>query len=77
MTFKDKVTKLALDAGGVHYPEVNRMQLEVYTKLVINECIAALANTDRGNIVYTTFDKGQFDSTINEATKSIKESFGL
>lgn len=76
MSFKEKVTEIALQAGGVHYPEVNRMQLEVYTKIVIDECISALSNTDRRHVC-TTFDQGQLEATMANAATAIKERFGL
>lgn len=76
MGFKEKVTDLALQAGGAHYPEVNRMQLDAYTKLVINECLQAVDEADRRH-VYTTFDQGQFESSLASAKQAINERFGL
>lgn len=76
MNFKDKVTELALQAGGSHYPNVNRVHLDAYTKLVINECIASLADTAKPHVA-TTFDNAQFISTLAYAEKAIKERFGL
>lgn len=32
------VKKLALEAGGSHYPDVNPTQLEYFYKLVVKEC---------------------------------------
>ena len=76
MDFKAKVTELALQAGGVHYPEVNRMQLDVYTKLVIAECISALTEGERGHIC-TNFDQSQYEATLTGAESAINRKFGL
>lgn len=76
MEFNAKVTHLALEAGGAHYPEVNRMQLDAYTKLVINECLQAVDAANRRH-VYTTFDQVQFESSLAGAKQAINERFGL
>lgn len=76
MDFKSKVTELALAAGGAHYPEVNRMQLDAYTKLVVAECISALEQAERDH-VRTTFDQEQFEFSMFTAGKAINERFGL
>ena len=71
-----KVTELALEAGGSHYPSVNRTQLEHYTRLVIKDCINAIETVNSPH-VRTTFDKGAHESTINDAVNAIKMRFGL
>ncbi len=76
MGFNETVTKLALEAGGAHYPEVNRMQLDAYTKLVIKECLQAVDDAGRAH-VYTTFDQGQFEASLESAKQSINKRFGL
>lgn len=76
MDFKTKVTELALAAGGAHYPECNRSQLESYTKLLIAECLSAIDSTNRDH-VYTTFDQGQFEASLLNTKKAINERFGL
>jgi hypothetical protein len=35
-----QLTKIALAAGGSHYPDVNPAQLQRYSQLLIEECIA-------------------------------------
>jgi hypothetical protein len=32
------IKKLALQAGGSHYPEVNSVQLEKFAELIVREC---------------------------------------
>lgn len=76
MTFKTKVTELALQAGGSHYPDVNRMQLELYTKLAVAECINALRDGSKQHVC-TNFDQGQHEATLDGAEAAIKERFGL
>lgn len=72
----EKVTKLALEAGGSHYPSVNRMQLEHYTRLVIEDCINAIETVNSPHI-RTTFDKMAHEATIHDAVNAIKMRFGL
>jgi hypothetical protein len=76
MDFKAKVTELALQAGGSHYPSVNRSQMESYTRLVIAECISALTEGERGHIC-TNFDQGQYEATLAGAESAINRRFGL
>ncbi len=71
-----KVTELALQAGGSHYPSVNRMQLELYTKLVIEDCINAIETVNSPH-VRTSFDKMSHEATISDAVNAIKLRFGL
>ena len=72
----EKVTKLALEAGGSHYPSVNRMQLEHYTRLVIEDCINAVETVNSPH-VRTSFDKGAHEASIRDAVNAIKMRFGL
>ena len=76
MDFKSKVTEIALQAGGSHYPGVNRSQLDAYTRLVIDECLAA-ADAARHNHILTTYDRDLHASSVDKIKKSIKERFGL
>jgi hypothetical protein len=75
--FTDKVTELALEAGGSHYPDVNRDQLEAYTRLVLAECLLAVEITALGDHVCTTFDLAQHESTIQRVKASILQRFGV
>jgi len=34
----ENIRKLALEAGGSHYPSVNTKQLEYFAKLIVKEC---------------------------------------
>lgn len=74
--FKDKVAQISLEVGGSHYPTVNIHLQEAMVKIVVNECIDALANCNKDH-VYTTFDQGQHEATLDRAKKSIQERFGL
>lgn len=74
--FKDKVTQLALEVGGSHYPNVNPDLHDQMVKAVVRECVLALSSTDRSH-VYTTFDQAQFEGTLAKAELAIKERFGL
>jgi hypothetical protein len=76
MKFETSVTELALQAGGSHYPNVNRSQLDSYTKLVVAECINALYTGDKQHVC-TNFDRGQHEATLAGAEAAIKERFGL
>jgi hypothetical protein len=40
-----KLTDLALQVGGSHYPEVSRQYLEQTVRLVIKECVEAYRDT--------------------------------
>ena len=42
--------KLALEAGGCTYPEVNTMQLVKYTELVVKECAELLRHAHHEHI---------------------------
>ena len=74
--FTDKVTELALEAGGSHYPNVNRDQLEAYTRLVLAECLSAIETAPR-NHVCTSFDQSQHEASILRVKESISGRFGL
>jgi hypothetical protein len=76
MDFKSKVTELALQAGGSHYPTVNRMHLDSYTKLVIESCLSAMDAGNRSHVC-TNFDQAQHDASIAGAKAAIKQEFGL
>ena len=74
--FTNKVTELALEAGGSHYPSVNRDQLESYTRLVLAECLSAIETAPR-NHVCTSFDQGQHEASIQRVKESISQRFGV
>jgi hypothetical protein len=74
--FTDKVTELALEAGGSHYPDVNRAQLEAYTRLVLAECVLAV-ETATHNHVCTSFDHSQHMASLHRVKESILSRFGV
>ena len=39
----EQIYKIALEAGGSHYPEVGGRTLEKFTELVVAECCARLS----------------------------------
>lgn len=71
-----KLKELSLEAGGSHYPSVNPALQEAFARLIINECIDAVNNTNKHH-AYTTFDLGMVESTIEKSVESIKQRFSL
>jgi len=49
-----KLTELALQVGGSHYPEVSRQYLEQTVRLVVKECAEAYHQT---RLADTTIEK--------------------
>jgi hypothetical protein len=76
MKFDDKVHQLTLEVGGSHYPSVNPQLHQQLVKLVVTECLIAVDKSSR-NHVYTTFDLGQHEASLEAAKKAINERFGL
>jgi hypothetical protein len=76
MKFEDKVNQLALEVGGSHYPNVNPQLHRQLVKLVVDECLSAVDSASRRH-VYTTFDVGQHEASLESAKKAINERFGL
>lgn len=76
MKFEDKVNQLALEVGGSHYPTVNPQLHRQLVKLVVDECLSAVDSASRRH-VYTTFDVGQHEASLESAKKAINERFGL
>jgi len=74
--FNDKVAQLALEVGGSHYPSVNPDLHDKMVRAVIKECLLALDYTNHDH-VYTSFDKSQFDATMERVKIAINERFGL
>lgn len=72
----EKLKELSLQAGGSHYPSVNPVLQEAFARLIINECIDAVKNTNKHH-AYTTFDLGMVESTIEKSIESIKQRFSL
>jgi hypothetical protein len=76
MKFEDKVNQLALEVGGSHYPNVNPQLHRRLVKLVVDECLSAVDTASRRH-VYTTFDLGQHEASLESVKKAINERFGL
>jgi len=76
MKFEDKVNQLALEVGGSHYPNVNPQLHRQLVKLVVDECLSAVDTASRRH-VYTTFDLGQHEASLESVKKAINERFGL
>jgi hypothetical protein len=76
MKFEDKVNQLSLEVGGSHYPNVNPQLHRQLVKLVVDECLSAVDSASRRH-VYTTFDVGQHEASLESAKKAINERFGL
>ena len=54
----------------------NQFAVGLFAKLLVDECLIALDNTDKPH-VYTTFDQDQFDTSIANAKLAIKKHFGF
>lgn len=67
---------IALEVGGSHYPDVGGEQLETYGRHVVEECLRAINEADKRH-VYTTFDLGQHECSLEAAKLAIKERFNL
>jgi hypothetical protein len=59
-----QILELALQAGGSHYPDVNRQQLEKFAELLINECCKIMIDLE------TKYP-------ANLTVKEIKKHFGV
>ena len=53
----ERITELALDAGGSHYPEVGGKTLERFAELLVRETIAVLMDCEY---------QEQWDEVIND-----------
>jgi hypothetical protein len=74
--FDNKVDQLTLEVGGSHYPNVNPQLHRQLVKLVVDECLTAIDSASRRH-VYTTFDLGQHEASLEAAKNAITERFGL
>lgn len=50
--------------------------VQEFAKMLITECYIAIENTNTSH-VYTTFDEGQFKTTISKSKDAIKQHFGV
>jgi hypothetical protein len=71
-----KLSQLSLMAGGSHYPSINPDMQEAFARLIINECIQAVANTNTHH-ARTTYDKSMVECTIEKSIAGIRETFGV
>jgi len=67
--------EIALQVGGSHYPDVGGQLLEKFGEEVVNQCIAAVKNTDLRKFTLTTYDKDRNDTIVHLCTESIKQTF--
>jgi hypothetical protein len=61
MVMNKKLTKLALEVGGSHYPEVAGQHLEATVRLVVKQCAEAYHQTRMANTPIETHFLRQFD----------------
>jgi len=73
---KDIIKRIALQAGGSHYPTVGGELLQKFSDLMLEECIKAIKNTSR-NHALTSYDRSMVDATIEKTVESIREHFKL
>jgi hypothetical protein len=67
---------IALEVGGSHYPDVGGELLETYGRHVVEECLRAINEADKRH-VYTTFDLGQHECSLDAAKSAIKARFNI
>ena len=67
----ERIKLIALEC----YNPYGNFDHEKFAKLIIAECITAIDNTSTSH-VYTTFDLGQFNSTIKKCKDAVKQHFG-
>ena len=72
------INRLALEAGGSHYPEVNTKQLESFAELIVKECIQQLENSIHAD-PYTgeTYDNNEVNAILIDNIDNLKEHFGV
>lgn len=68
-----KLHELSLQAGGSHYPSINSDLQEKFAKLIINECIAAVLQTQVR--AATTYDRDVGLATVEQCADSIRKLF--
>ena len=73
---KELIKDFQLQAGGSHYPNINPDIQLAFAKLIVNECLSAVAATPT-TAAYTTYDLGMVQTTIEMCAKSIKKRFEL
>jgi len=66
--------KLALEAGGSHYPDVNTKQLVYYTELVVRECYQAVLDVP---MYYNDYRKQIEDAVVQNCARAVLERFDL
>lgn len=71
-----KIKEIALQTGGSHYSDVGGELLEQFARKILDECIIAVQNTDRGHAV-TTYDRDTVEATIEKSVASIMDRFDL
>lgn len=72
----EKIQQLIKQAGtDVSGKWLSIEQAQKLSELIIDECYIAIENTNTSH-VYTTFDLGQFKSTIKKCKDAVKQHFG-
>jgi hypothetical protein len=74
------IKKLALEAGGSHYPEVNPKQLIYFTELVVKECLSICQKVHddfESDGQKYDIDWMQRQIAINICKSQIKQHFGI
>ena len=72
----EKLNEISLQAGGAHYPSINPDVQEQFARLLIDECLDAVKNTNKHH-AFTTFDLGMVEATIEKSIESIQKRFLL
>jgi hypothetical protein len=74
------IKKLALEAGGSHYPDVNTKQLIYFTELVVKECLSICQKVHddfESDGQKYDIDWMQRQIAINICKSQIKQHFGI
>ena len=71
---KELLKELQLQAGGSHYPEINPSIQATFARLIVEECINAVRDTNTHHAL-TTFDKSLVETTIAKSIESIEGKF--
>lgn len=70
----EKIKRLALEAGGSHFPDVGGKNLERFAELLIQECIDVVSTTPT-HCAMTTFQTGIVKCTIDKSIEALQNHF--
>ena len=76
-----KKSGFSLDADDIYTAKLEHLpiteNMEKFAELIVRECLTVISEkTDRTHI-YTTFDRGLVEGTIERSMKAVKKHFGV